>query len=302
MEAAAQSASATTPVDRLQLAFLASAAVVAVLFVPSPGSVLLEIAALSAVILLACRVRSRSRWLALLHAFLPLVVLSLLINLIGPLIVSVNRPQSDAALAGIDAEWFAWLIGPWRNAFGRPEWLTDAASIAYASYYFLPIAAAAPLWKAGRTEEFDRLAFSMTAIVLACYVAYFIAPAYGPRVPDDLAQATIGGGTISALLRAFLRAAERNQLDAFPSGHTAVSLAFLAATWPAFPRLRPVLVLAVSAIIFSTVYLSLHYLIDVFAGVALALIVLPAVPFLRRLFAGPALVAPDRAQAREHAS
>src|SRR5262249_30045463 len=152
----------------------------------------------------ACRVRGRSRWLAIVHSFLPLVVVSLLINLIGPLIEGVNRIQSDAALAGIDAEWFAWLVGPWRNAFGRPTWLTDAASFAYASYYALPIVAATSLWKAGRREEFDRLAFSMTAVVLACYVTYFIAPAYGPRVPEDLAQVTIGGGTISTLLRAFL--------------------------------------------------------------------------------------------------
>jgi hypothetical protein len=158
MEAAAQSASVTTPVDRLQLAFLASAAVVAVLFVPSPGSVLLEIAALSAVILLACRVRSRSRWLALLHAFLPLVVLSLLINLIGPLIVSVNRPQSDAALDGIDAEWFAWLSGPWR-CLRTSEWLTDAASIATRATSYR-----SPRRRCGRPDEqeFDRLAFSMT--------------------------------------------------------------------------------------------------------------------------------------------
>jgi len=207
------------------------------------------------------------------HAFLPLLVLSALVNLIGPVIEHVNPYRADAALAAIDAEWFGWLLVRWRNALGRPDWLTDAASVAYVIYYVLPLAVAVPLVRAGRTEEFERFAFSLTAVLLASYAGYFFLPAAGPRVPEDLAQLELGGGWISALVRAFLRAAEENQLDAFPSGHTAVSLALLAAAWPSFPRLRPLLVLAVAAIVFSTVYLSLHYLIDVVAGATLALVV-----------------------------
>ena len=153
-------------------------------------------------------------------------------------------------------------------------------------------------------EEFDRLAFSLTAVLLASYAGYFLVPAVGPRVPEELAQLELGGGRISALLRAFLHSAEGNQLDAFPSGHTAVSLALLASAWSAFPRLRAVYGLAVAAIIFSTVYLSLHYLIDVVAGAALVLALLPAVPRLRKLCAGakPAVVARGPAHGREHAS
>ncbi|HYS09703.1 MAG TPA: phosphatase PAP2 family protein [Myxococcales bacterium] len=264
---------ATTPVDRLLLAFLAAAAALAAVFMPSPGRVLLEVAALAAVILTAGRVRGKSVWLGFVHAFLPLLVLSALVNLIGPVIEHVNPYRADAALAAIDAEWFGWLLVRWRNALGRPDWLTDAASVAYVIYYVLPLAVAVPLLRAGRTEEFERFAFSLTAVLLASYAGYFFLPAAGPRVPEDLAQLELGGGWISALVRAFLRAAEENQLDAFPSGHTAVSLALLAAAWPSFPRLRPLLVLAVAAIVFSTVYLSLHYLIDVVAGATLALVV-----------------------------
>src|SRR6267142_808978 len=248
---------ATTPVDRLLLAFLAAAATLAAVFMPSPGRVLLEVAALAAVILTAGRVRGKSVWLGFVHAFLPLLVLSALVNLIGPVIEHVNPYRADAALA------------------------------AYVIYYVLPLAVAVPLLRAGRTEEFERFAFSLTAVLLASYAGYFFLPAAGPRVPEDLAQLELGGGWISALVRAFLRAAEENQLDAFPSGHTAVSLALLAAAWPSFPRLRPLLVLAVAAIVFSTVYLSLHYLIDVVAGATLALVVQRALPRLRGLCAGP---------------
>lgn len=266
---------ATTPVDRLLLAFLAAAAALAAVFMPSPGRVLLELAALAALILIAGRIRGKSAWLGFVHAFLPLMVLGALLNVIGPVIEHVNPYRGDAALAAIDAEWFGWLLVRWRYALGRPDWLTDAASVAYVIYYVLPLAVAVPLWRAGRIEELERFAFTLTAVLLASYAGYFFVPATGPRVPADLAQLELGGGWISAVVRGFLRAAEGNQLDAFPSGHTAVSLALLAAAWPSFPRLRPLLVLAVGAIVFSTVYLSLHYLIDVVAGATLVLVVLP---------------------------
>ena len=90
---------------------------------------------------------------------------------------------------------------------------------------------------------------------------------------------------MSAALRAFLRSCERNELDAFPSGHTATSLVFLFEAWPMFRRQRVPLAAAVAAIVFSTVYLSLHYVIDVISGVALALLVLALLPRLRHLCA-----------------
>jgi membrane-associated phospholipid phosphatase len=270
----------------LLLAFLAALGALA-LFVPSPLPLLVRIAALAGAIMVAGRVRTRSRLLAFIHAFLPVPVLAALINLVGPVVERVNPLRWDAALAAIDTQRLGWLVSPWKNAGGRPDWLTDAASIAYAGYYFLPVAVALALWMAKRSEEFDRFVFSLSVVLLASYAAYFIAPAAGPRVPDEIAQAELGGGPASSLLRAFLRAVERNQLDAFPSGHTAVSLAFLALAWPAFPRLRAFFSLAVAAIIFSTVYLSIHYLTDVIAGAALALAVLPAVRRLRAILAAP---------------
>jgi membrane-associated phospholipid phosphatase len=111
-------------------------------------------------------------------------------------------------------------------------------------------------------------------------------PTTGPRVPTELELQVLGGGTFSARVRDFLRAAEVNQLDAFPSGHTALSLVYLGYGWRLFPswKIRVPLALSVVGIIFATVYLSLHYAVDLVAGAILAASVPFAVVALRRVF------------------
>ena len=93
----------------------------------------------------------------------------------------------------------------------------------------------------------------------------------------------LGGGAASEAVRWFLHTFEGNELDAFPSGHTALSLIFLAFGWRLFPRWRVPLAVLVAGIVFSTVYLSLHYVVDVVAGVLLAAAMPLLLPLLRRL-------------------
>ncbi len=273
MQTGAPRERSTTAVDRLMLGFICALAVVTAGWVPAPALPLASLLAMAAAILVLARLRGRSPILRLAHGFVPLPVLAALVNAVGPAIEFVNPARYDAALSAIDARFFGPLASAWINALGRPEWLTAAAAIAYLSYYVLPVAFAAVLWKDGRRAEFDRLVFSLTGILLVSYVAYFFAPASGPRHSP---LALSGGGVAAAALRAFLHACERNELDAFPSGHTATSLILLIEAWPMFRRQRPLLVLAVASIVFSTVYLSLHYVIDVVAGAALAVVVAAA--------------------------
>ena len=245
------------PVDRLLYAFLALLAATAAVFVPSPWPVIAAAAGMALVLF-------ASRRFVAVHAFMPVPILALLVNVVGPVIEHANPARWDLRLAAFDAHWFGPLAVAWHNALGRPGWLTACASAAYAIYYLLPVGAAVALWRARRFDEFDRFTVAMSTVILASYASYLIAPASGPRDPAALASP----------LRVFLGIAEQNQLDAFPSGHTAVSLVFLAEAWTLFPKLRAALSFAVAAIVFSTVYLSLHYVVDVVGGVALAAVVL----------------------------
>ncbi len=126
--------------------------------------------------------------------------------------------------------------------------------------------------------------FALQVTLVASYVCYFAFPTSGPRVAPEDAAAVLGGGAVSAGVRAFLHSAELNRLDAFPSGHTAVSIVFLWYGWRLFPRWRAPLAAIVAGIVFSTVYLSHHYAIDLVAGAALALVAVAAMPLVQRAF------------------
>jgi membrane-associated phospholipid phosphatase len=244
--------------------------------------------ALALFVLAAAALGPRSKVGDALHAFGPLVVITGIFQTVGFVVAVTNPARWDAFFAAVDARLFGTLVPAWRGALGRPAWLTDLLSACYFSYYVVPTAMGVALYVRGRREEFDRLVFGLQAILLASYAGYFLFPTAGPRVPAEEAQVVLGGGAVSEWVRWFLRSAEMNALDAFPSGHTAASLVFLAYGWHMFPRWRAALCMVVAGIVFSTVYLSHHYAIDLVAGALLAAGMLAAMPALRRVFGRPA--------------
>ncbi|MGZ4164870.1 MAG: phosphatase PAP2 family protein, partial [Tumebacillaceae bacterium] len=66
----------------------------------------------------------------------------------------------------------------------------------------------------------------------------------------------------------------------FPSLHTGISVVMLVNVWRHSRRLVWLYAPLVTMIIFSTVYLRLHYAIDVIAGIALALTTTKVCPYL----------------------
>jgi len=274
------------PIDRMMLAFIAFLAVVAAIAYPAPVPILVTLAVAALLFFATAPWGRHSELGRVTHSFLPLPVVVTLFNVAGPLIGALNPVRWDPMMATIDAQVFGALVPAWRHLLGRPLWLSDVASAAYVSYYLIPFAMCIALWVQGRWRDFDDLAFVLIATLLISYLGYFLLPTTGPRVPRELEVEVLGGGSLSARVRDFLRAAEVNQLDAFPSGHTALSLVFLVCGWRLFPRFRvriPLLLIA-TGIIFATVYLSLHYVIDLCAGATQAALMPAAVRVLRRAF------------------
>jgi membrane-associated phospholipid phosphatase len=275
------------PTERLTLVvLLALAAAFAAVRPPGTIAALALLAGLAGALWAVARGGERRGVAGLLRDLLPVAGILVVYGLLQPLIEAVNPARWDGALAALDARWFGALPDRWHGLLGRPARLVDAAYLAYVSYYGLPLGVyLACRWREPRDGE--RVGVTLLATFYLSYLGYLAMPASGPRVPRA-EEALLGGGAVSEAVRAFLGAAELTTLDAFPSGHTALSLlpALLAAS--RFPRVAPALAAWAAAIVFSTIYIHVHYVTDLAAGVALVGIGLLVGPALHRALGGEA--------------
>lgn len=228
--------------------------------------------------------RPGTEWNRAFRDAAPVGMVLLVFLLLQPL-AAASPHRWDAALAQADARWFGGLAEGWRLAFGRPALFTDLVYVAYASFYFLPLTVALLARRQG-PERFEAAAFPILLAFYLSFLGYLLWPAEGPRVPEAQEAARLGGGAVSGAIRAFLRGAEATTLDAFPSGHTALSLLSALLATRAFPRLAPLLWIWAAAIVFATVYISVHYVVDLLAGAALAVLALVLAGPLRRRMGG----------------
>jgi membrane-associated phospholipid phosphatase len=164
-------------------------------------------------------------------------------------------------------------------------WLTDILSLAYLSYYFLPLILVLTLSLKGRTEEFRQTMFALTFGYYLSFIGYILFPAVGPRFTlSHLQTIPLEGSFFSDLVRDLLNAIEHNKRDCMPSGHTQIALMvlFLARRYEKtiFYFFLPV----VCGLILSTVYLRYHYVIDLIAGTALTIGCLLIAPSLYRMW------------------
>jgi membrane-associated phospholipid phosphatase len=182
-----------------------------------------------------------------------------------------------------------WLFGTdptvWLSGIAHPA-ATEVLQIAYWMFYLMPFAVALELYLDGREWRFRQWIFVSACGFLVSYVGYLSLPCVGPRFTLHELSATareLPGLWLTPYLRAFidgagmvpigspageaLRLAPR---DAFPSGHTLVTLLVIAWSWRCRMRVRwPVTVIG-SLLVVATVYLRYHYVVDVAAGAILA--------------------------------
>jgi membrane-associated phospholipid phosphatase len=273
--------------DGLTIVFISLILLVVILFYPRfpHGGQLLAV--FSLLLLLALFIsEARWRWkniniVRVLCDFSPIFFIIVIYDQLGR-ITPYLRPDADNLLIKIDLALFGVHPTVWLERFFIP-WVADVLALAYVSYYFIPVVLVLILYIRGKEEEFY---MTMTTLLLGyylCFIGYILIPAIGPRFTlASLQQVPLQGGVILDSVVDTLNAIEGNQRDCFPSGHTQTVLISL---WFAFKYNRTLfrVYLPISiALIFSTVYLRYHYVIDVFAGFAAAGITLLLVAELWR--------------------
>jgi membrane-associated phospholipid phosphatase len=216
--------------------------------------------------------------LRFLRDWLPVAIVIVTYLLLQPIIEAGVPWRLDATLAAVDDRYLGGLRSTWRGAFGRPDAFTDAIYAAYFSYYLLPITVAALARREG-PATFERAVFALLLAFYLTFAGYLALPASGPRLPYAIQAQALGGGVVSDAVRAFLATAETTTLDAFPSGHTTIPVVAAVVATRLTGRTAAVAIWAwASAIVFATVYIDVHYVVDVLAGFALAAVVLLARP------------------------
>jgi membrane-associated phospholipid phosphatase len=281
------------PIDRLTLSFIVLLTTVIlfnVSFIPSWPQLICKYSLLALVIIsLATLNRSvpGSRFFNFMHAFIPIISVAMIFNSLGDIIPFIRQRYYDDVLISIDYTLFATHPTVWMERFNSAL-LTALLQVAYSSYYFMPIALGTSLFLRDKRDEFETAVFSIIFCFYLSYIGYMLFPAVGPRFTLNHLQTTdLQAGRMTLWIQQSLNSLEHNKTDAFPSGHTAVALVSLFFAWKYRQRvLFRILVPSVSALIVSTVYLRYHYVIDVIAGMLLALLTIFLAPWMHRLFSG----------------
>jgi membrane-associated phospholipid phosphatase len=142
-------------------------------------------------------------------------------------------------------------------------------TLCYASYFFLPVILAASLYS--RRRDFDRVVVTLAFAFSLNFLFYLALPALGPnRVADFARPQAFDGYFFAARVQGLLSHMEGQTPDAFPSGHTLITLLVLALAWQMQRRLFWIFLPIGSGLIVATIYLRYHYLADFAFSIVLA--------------------------------
>ena len=265
-----------SPFHSLTLFFLIGLVLLTLVFhgqIPLWRSLLLRYTILSGllfVLKLSSERRARGRQEKFVQAFSPLLFIIVIFESLGDLIQYL-QPDIDSSLIRID--FFIFGVHPtiWMQQWIVP-WFTDVMSLAYVSYYFIPVIFVLVLYLKNRRTGLYESIFILTFGYYISFMSYILFPAVGPRFAmDHLYSVPLEGSLVTDLVRDVLNAIEHNKRDCMPSGHTQIVLMVLFLAYRYERILFTIFLPIICALILSTVYLRYHYVVDIFAGVALAI-------------------------------
>jgi membrane-associated phospholipid phosphatase len=161
-----------------------------------------------------------------------------------------------------------------QSAFLSPD-LTDAMTFLYGLHFPMIIIASVLLWYSSKTL-YKRYVYSLVSVSYVSLLFYVIAPSappwYNGVVTNLLANASAQAGS-SGIIGEFAKIGsliESDKFAAFPSLHAAYAVLFGYFTIKLKRIYALVSVPIVGGILFSTIYLGQHYIIDLAGGIAVS--------------------------------
>ena len=240
------------------------------------------------------RRRRRTPWQSLCEAlppatlvirdFVPFLIALVFYETLHDLTPLIRHDVVDAALIAVDRRLLGVDAAVWMGQFGSP-WLTRTMVFCYLSYFFAPAILASLIYWTGRRQLFRDFLVSLCVTTLLGYTGYLLVPAVGPYIfQAALFRDRLPGGGLHEADSVILTidALKGYARDCFPSLHTAHTTVVLVFSWR-FSRVAFALYLPIALGLYvSTIYLRMHYAVDVAAGFAVAAIAVAAGPRLER--------------------
>ncbi len=184
------------------------------------------------------------------------------------------------------AQQLSWLIGfeitdriyrleggfvAWLQTFQTTELTIYFSAIYVYGYVFLLVFPLIAYFALSDQRTLQELAIAYTANYAIGLVCYLLFIAYGPRNVGIAEQFMYSFYPSSRLLTSAVNA----NTNVFPSLHTSLSVTVLLFAWrtrETYPRWLAIAAVLATSVVISTMYLGIHWLTDVIAGIVLAVV------------------------------
>jgi membrane-associated phospholipid phosphatase len=219
-----------------------------------------------------------------IHKLYPLFFILFIYGQVQEFISILNPVLYDEYLIEIDRFLFGTDPTVFLSDYSHPL-LTEYLQITYFSFYLLPVIHGAELLIKKDVQKFDNFASIVLFTFYLSYLLYLYFPAVGPRFflhDFGLLNQELPGVFLTEYLREMINAGggiPENAInpllyvyrDCMPSGHTMITLITISMVFINKSKFRYIILIIGISLIFATVYLRYHYVIDLLVGLALSL-------------------------------
>lgn len=241
--------------------------------------------------------RYNTSFTKVLHSFYFVPLFYLGYSQIHIYIPLLNHSNYDSTLAKLDFMLFGVNPTQWIYQFEN-KYLTEYLQIFYSAFQLILLYVAVNFYIKKDYKNFHLYTMALMFGFYLSYFSYIFFPAIGPRfeVHNFLnTDKELPGILVTQYLRDVINSAngvtagttdyfQTVKKDCMPSGHTMMSLVATYMCFKLNSRLKWFLVLSTASIMFSTIYLRYHYVVDMIAGIILSILVFFLLPTLEKLF------------------
>lgn len=260
--------------DYSNIFFIALLTIISLIYIQISDSILILLFSLLLISSIVFLVKSapKNKITLYFRRFYIIILLPFIFSFLHYFVPSVHPDFFDPILIQVDSYLFNNHPSIYLQHFHHPL-LILICQISYATFYFLPFPLGIQLMRKNKMSDFYFFAFSVVTAFYISYIGYIVFPAAGPRI--FLRDFYLSSGNTMEFVQQIqdtLNYLENVQFDAFPSGHTLITLLITFFMFRYKSSYRIIFSINAFFLILATVYLQYHYVIDVIIGTFLAII------------------------------